>query len=343
MHRSKSGISAHSSTHPPTSGRQTQPSSSSHSATYECVAQSGGTNGPDVDVSSVPVVVELVVVVGGAVVVGGGASVVVVSSVVVPGDGSTAGPQPSHVTASAAGIRRRGIDIGDERSSGPHAARLDPPRDDHGKAHATVDFDAADRALVRITPVDRPRRRWVGAGSSWKVEVGMDIGWRRSVGMGAMARSFAWALLLGTGTGMACTIEDVERDDAELDDEDDDDRVAETPAITRCELDCFVESAICADEALVRKAKCNGDTCLRDAHRAHAAALLECKKKHPSDNEALLRCSGEADAVLIAAMMACPDVTEKASCQTEYEKDQKACEDAEKACLAACAAAPASP
>jgi hypothetical protein len=171
----------------------------------------------------------------------------------------------------------------------------------------------------------------------------MDMQWQGGVGgwsIGAVARRLACALVLGTGAGMACTIEDAGRDEPELDEEelDDEDRAAAAPDISRCELDCLFEGAICADEALVRKAKCNGDTCLRDAHRAHAAALLECKKKHPADNEALLRCSGEADTVLIAAMMACPSVTEKATCEEEYKKDMKACKEAEKACLAGCPA-----
>lgn len=183
-------------------------------------------------------------------------------------------------------------------------------------------------------------------------QVGMDNMWQqiervRTSARTRLARTLARGWLVVGGLAMACTIEDIDPgDDAELDDAelDDEERAAEAmPGVTRCQIDCWTEAAICADEALVRKAKCNNDTCLRDAHRTHASALLECKRLHPVDIDAMLLCSSQADTVLIAAMMACAAVPSSTTCTAEYDKDMKACKATEKACLAACPAAPANP
>lgn len=103
-----------------------------------------------------------------------------------------------------------------------------------------------------------------------------------------------------------------------------------------CIVGCAFEFAICSDEALVRRAKCNGDTCVRDAHREHAAALLACKKAHPNDTQALLACSQVADTALVAALQQCPKVTNKPACEAEYQEDQQACQAAFDACTDGC-------
>lgn len=108
-----------------------------------------------------------------------------------------------------------------------------------------------------------------------------------------------------------------------------------------CVMDCAAQYAICSDESLVRRARCNGDTCVRDAHRKHAAALLACVDKHQGDPANLGACSQKADTALLAALALCPPVADKPGCQAQYDDDQAWCQQEFDACMAGCPPAPA--
>lgn len=166
-----------------------------------------------------------------------------------------------------------------------------------------------------------------------------------SIGRGrwlVLGCSFAAGLVLGCdlvedggpSTNLVDRVAEVSEAEVDLD-------VAVADPNYDCIVGCAYEFAVCSDEALVRRAKCNGDTCVRDAHREHAADLLACKKAHPNDTAGLLACSQIADTKLMAALDKCPAVANKPACETEYQDDRTACQAAFDACVAGCPPAPA--